>query len=383
MAHSQHHHSSSSPCSACLYEHGIDTRVVVIGSSGVGKTSLIQRYTHSKFEPPTSTPTTAPSFVTKKVHVDETKVRLQLWDTPGRASFRTMAPMYYRDADAALLLYDTAKPSTCDALRAWLEELRRNSPDLLIYIVGINHNASDLGCDTITPSVVRRLIRSWFPPTKQTAAPPPSPATKTNSFASFFRLPFRSFSLPSPPPSPQPNEPLDLSASLMVARGGARYQTLHAPSHRPSSAVHAIRSEQDGEGEDDNENCLPNKVVFMECDLYDGIAIDNLFQKLLQHVVYRTRHEGASAEDDDDMSASHCSSLSSSLSERRSMSSGRSYRIATPPLTASPTSSCPPSLTPSPRMAQCYPLPVTKEEPQPEDHYPYNSYDCSHLTLIY
>lgn len=73
---------------------------------GVGKTSLIRRYTQNAFEEPThaspSAPTTAPSFFTKKAHVGRTKVRLQLWDTPGRLRFRTMVSIRYSDAELTL-----------------------------------------------------------------------------------------------------------------------------------------------------------------------------------------------------------------------------------------------------------------------------------------
>ncbi len=57
---------------------------------GVGKTSLLHRYTQGKFDPKNTTSTTGAFFVTKKVNVDGTKVRLQLWDTAGQERFRSM-----------------------------------------------------------------------------------------------------------------------------------------------------------------------------------------------------------------------------------------------------------------------------------------------------
>jgi hypothetical protein len=59
-------------------------------STGVGKTSLLQRYTHNKFDPKNTTSTTGAFFVTKKVFVHGLKVRLQLWDTAGQERFRSM-----------------------------------------------------------------------------------------------------------------------------------------------------------------------------------------------------------------------------------------------------------------------------------------------------
>lgn len=92
------------------YEHGIDAKIVVMGNTGsssshspcppkispryphigVGKTSLLHRYTQNKFDPRNVTSTTGAFFVTKKVYVDGLKVRLQLWDTAGQERFRSM-----------------------------------------------------------------------------------------------------------------------------------------------------------------------------------------------------------------------------------------------------------------------------------------------------
>jgi GTPase SAR1 family protein len=113
---------------------------------GVGKTSLLHRYTQNKFDPKNTTSTTGAFFVTKKVYVDGLKVRLQLWDTAGQERFRSMvrshipadadatqffsfkAPMYYRGANAALLLYDITNASTFDDIRGWLEGMRSGLP---------------------------------------------------------------------------------------------------------------------------------------------------------------------------------------------------------------------------------------------------------------
>lgn len=72
------------------YDHGIDSKIVVMGNSGVGKTSLLYRYTQNKFDPKNTTSTSGAFFVTKKLHVNGLKVRLQLWDTAGQERFRSM-----------------------------------------------------------------------------------------------------------------------------------------------------------------------------------------------------------------------------------------------------------------------------------------------------
>jgi small GTP-binding protein len=64
--------------------------IIVVHFRGVGKTSLLHRYTQGKFDPNNTTSTTGAFFVTKKVYVDGLKVRLQLWDTAGQERFRSM-----------------------------------------------------------------------------------------------------------------------------------------------------------------------------------------------------------------------------------------------------------------------------------------------------
>ena len=136
-------------------DRGVDAKIVVMGSAGVGKSSLLNRYVQNKFDPKNTTSTSGALFITKKVIMSGVKVRLQLWDTAGQERFRSMvgsilhnlypdsvsslplqAPMYYRGtnnfattfslltffsgANAALLLYDITNASSFDDVRSWL-----------------------------------------------------------------------------------------------------------------------------------------------------------------------------------------------------------------------------------------------------------------------
>ncbi|KIY73006.1 ras-domain-containing protein [Cylindrobasidium torrendii FP15055 ss-10] len=177
---------------------GIDSKIVIMGNSGVGKTSLLQRYTQNKFDPKNTTSTSGAFFVTKKVFVNNIKVRLQLWDTAGQERFRSMAPMYYRGANAALLLYDITNASTFNDVRGWLEELKKNcSPDLIIYIVGSKVDLQPYR--QVTADFARLSLHNWFPPPQPPAPPPPPPQPST---LSYIRPRFTSFpGLRSSPPS--------------------------------------------------------------------------------------------------------------------------------------------------------------------------------------
>lgn len=155
----------------------LDAKVVIMGSAGVGKTSLVTRYVEGRFASQTTT-TTGAFFHSKKVTVDGTKVRLQIWDTAGQERFRSMAPMYYRGANAAILVYDITNASSFDDVKVWIDELKRNcDPDLLIFIVGAKADLAAHGQRAVTSDRARLALHTWFPP------PPPPPSSSTSTTA--------------------------------------------------------------------------------------------------------------------------------------------------------------------------------------------------------
>ncbi|KAI0034421.1 P-loop containing nucleoside triphosphate hydrolase protein [Vararia minispora EC-137] len=220
-------------------DNGIDAKIVVMGNTGVGKTSLLQRYTQNKFDPKNTTSTTGAFFVTKKVFVNGTKVRLQLWDTAGQERFRSMAPMYYRGANAALLLYDITSLASFNDVKGWLEELKKNcGPDLIIYIVG---SKRDLHCyRQVSPDLARLSLHNWFPPPRPPTPPPPP--TQPSTF-SYIRPRFTSFtsirSVPLPTSANKPSPPESNSSSDQNSPGGAsalkRANTAARPSPPPAA----------------------------------------------------------------------------------------------------------------------------------------------------
>ncbi|KAF8631230.1 hypothetical protein AX15_002559 [Amanita polypyramis BW_CC] len=223
------------------YDQGIDSKIVIMGNSGVGKTSLLQRYTQNKFDPKNTTSTSGAFFVTKKVYVNGLKVRLQLWDTAGQERFRSMAPMYYRGANAALVLYDITNASTFDDIRGWLQELRKNCPsELLIYIVGAK---ADLHRQRqVTPDLARLSLHNWFPPPKPPPPPPPPPP----SAFSYIRPRFTSFpSIRSPtitPPTPLTSPDTPPYLDLPSGRSSALQRSKTSLQVRPRTAGISNRS---------------------------------------------------------------------------------------------------------------------------------------------
>lgn len=119
----------------------VGAKVVVLGSQGVGKTSLVTRYESRTFHQNTST-TIGASFSNVELLLGEYKVKMQVWDTAGQERFRSMAPMYYRGANAALLVFDLTNNSTFEDVQAWVQELSsRVGEGLLLVLIG---NKKDL-----------------------------------------------------------------------------------------------------------------------------------------------------------------------------------------------------------------------------------------------
>ncbi|XP_037516887.1 uncharacterized protein LOC119393796 [Rhipicephalus sanguineus] len=112
----------------------VDAKVVLLGALGVGKTSLITRYSQKKFVGTTS-PTIGASFTTLRVNVGDARVRIQLWDTAGQERFRAMAPLYYRKANAAIVAYDITSISSFEAMKQWVLELRRNVEEAIVLVL--------------------------------------------------------------------------------------------------------------------------------------------------------------------------------------------------------------------------------------------------------
>ncbi|XP_067143017.1 uncharacterized protein [Centruroides vittatus] len=108
-----------------MSEKSIEAKVVVLGLQGVGKTSIILRYVGQVFSRHVS-PTIGASFFTCRMSVNDCHVTLQIWDTAGQERFRSMAPLYYRNANAAFLVFDVTNYESFTIMKTWVEELQRN-----------------------------------------------------------------------------------------------------------------------------------------------------------------------------------------------------------------------------------------------------------------
>ncbi|XP_020349787.1 ras-related protein Rab-37 [Oncorhynchus kisutch] len=164
----EENHSPSGP-PALSYDEELMHKTILVGDSGVGKTSLLVQFDQGKFIPGSFSATVGICFTNKVVTVDNVKVKLQMWDTAGQERFRSVTHAYYRDAHALLLLYDITSKSSFDNIRAWLTEIHEYAQrDVVIMLLG---NKADMASErVIRRDEGEKLAREYSVPFMETSA---------------------------------------------------------------------------------------------------------------------------------------------------------------------------------------------------------------------
>jgi len=113
-------------------------KVIILGDSGVGKTSLMNDYVNKKFSA-TYRATIGADFLTKEVWVDDRLVTMQIWDTAGQERFQSLGVAFYRGADCCVLVFDVNVAKTFENLENWREEFlvqaAPKNPDTFPFVV--------------------------------------------------------------------------------------------------------------------------------------------------------------------------------------------------------------------------------------------------------
>lgn len=124
-------------------------KLVLLGEAAVGKSSLVLRFVNNDFQE-NKEPTIGAAFLTQKSHLPHRTIKFEIWDTAGQERFASLAPMYYRNAQSALVVYDLTKPTSLVKAKHWVAELQRQaSPGIVIALVG---NKLDLTNEDATVS---------------------------------------------------------------------------------------------------------------------------------------------------------------------------------------------------------------------------------------
>ncbi|KAH0786131.1 small GTP-binding protein [Histomonas meleagridis] len=117
-------------------------KVVLIGDTQVGKTCVLTRLTSGSFKP--YPPTIGAAFQNYIMTTDKGSVELQIWDTAGQEKFRTLAPMYYRAAQCAILFFDLTQASSFQNLEQWSSELEdKTDGNMRVFLVGNKVDLAD------------------------------------------------------------------------------------------------------------------------------------------------------------------------------------------------------------------------------------------------
>jgi Ras-related protein Rab-2A len=111
-------------------------KYIVIGDTAVGKSCLLLQFTDKRFRPDHDL-TIGVEFGARFIQIEDKTVKLQIWDTAGQESFRSITRSYYRGATGALLVYDISRRDTFNHLSRWLDEARLNAnPHMVIMLIG-------------------------------------------------------------------------------------------------------------------------------------------------------------------------------------------------------------------------------------------------------
>ena len=114
-------------------------KVVLIGECGVGKTSIITQFIEQTFQEDQE-PSIGGTSSTKSIICDNGKIlKFEIWDTAGQERYRSLTKMFYKDANAAILVYDiTNKESFEEIKNYWANQIKESSPPGIILVIAAN-----------------------------------------------------------------------------------------------------------------------------------------------------------------------------------------------------------------------------------------------------
>ena len=122
-------------------QSNIDYKIITLGDTNVGKTSLIMRYTINEFNT-NSLNTIGMDSKIKDIEIDSKKIKIKIWDSAGQERFRSMQKYYYNKVDGIIFVYDITKKNTLKIIDSWIDEVKENvKGDISFILVG---NKTDL-----------------------------------------------------------------------------------------------------------------------------------------------------------------------------------------------------------------------------------------------
>ena len=137
---------------------------------GAGKSSLVLRFVKGQFHEYQES-TIGAAFLTQTVCADDRTIKFEIWDTAGQERYHSLAPMYYRGAAAAIIVYDIQSQSSFARAKSWVRELQKQGNAALV--MALAGNKCDMEEKPRPPSAAH--------PTRSPPPPSPYPAPRTTA----------------------------------------------------------------------------------------------------------------------------------------------------------------------------------------------------------
>uniref|UniRef100_A0A0D6R9D7 Uncharacterized protein n=1 Tax=Araucaria cunninghamii TaxID=56994 RepID=A0A0D6R9D7_ARACU len=126
---------------ATVGNNNVQAKLVLLGDMGTGKSSLVLRFVKGQFVEFQES-TIGAAFFSQTLAVNDTTVKFEIWDTAGQERYHSLAPMYYRGAAAAIIVYDITNNDSFTRAQKWVEELQKQgNPNMVMALAG---NKSDM-----------------------------------------------------------------------------------------------------------------------------------------------------------------------------------------------------------------------------------------------
>ena len=109
-------------------------KYIIIGDSAVGKSNILLRYVHEKFNEEFQS-TIGVEFGAKNIQLNEKIYRIQIWDTAGQENFRSITRAYYKNSVCACIVYDITQKNSFENVKSWIEDCKKQSPKTVFLVL--------------------------------------------------------------------------------------------------------------------------------------------------------------------------------------------------------------------------------------------------------
>ena len=138
--------------------HDLCFKIIIIGDSAVGKTSLVHQGVFEKFNPNYQS-TVGLDFSTMYLKIEQKIIKLQIWDTCGQEAYRSLIKNFYRNASLALMVYSIDNKESFADIDLWIKELKScSNPDSKMFLIG---NKNDLENRQVTTEKGKNFAKSY------------------------------------------------------------------------------------------------------------------------------------------------------------------------------------------------------------------------------